>query len=142
MYFLCCPTHITAVFSILIFSPCFPNASFHSPSTSCISYPLSTTTIRSSTYSILTFLLTSYITIINMSGLRVLPCLKPMFTLNSSDIPGPTKTLPFVHLYIPSTNLISSTSIHLSVAITISLGAAAVLERPPDSHRPSPGPHI
>uniref|UniRef100_A0A8C4Q163 Uncharacterized protein n=1 Tax=Eptatretus burgeri TaxID=7764 RepID=A0A8C4Q163_EPTBU len=56
IYFLCCPIHTTSVFSILVFSPCFPNACFHSPSTSCISHPLSTTTARSSAYSILPIL--------------------------------------------------------------------------------------
>ena len=85
IYFLCCQMHITAVFSILLLNQCFQNSSLHFPSTSWTSHPLSTTT-RSSTYSILpilplklTFLLTSCITMINMSWLRAFPCLKLMF---------------------------------------------------------------
>ena len=64
------------------------------------------------------------IPMINMSGMRELPCLKLIFTLNSSGIREPTKTLPFVPLYIPSTYLTSDsgTPIHIDVTITISLG--------------------
>uniref|UniRef100_A0A8C4PWB5 Uncharacterized protein n=1 Tax=Eptatretus burgeri TaxID=7764 RepID=A0A8C4PWB5_EPTBU len=47
--------------------------------------------------------------------------------LNSSNIVRPSKTLPFVPLYIPSTNATSasSTPIYLSVAIIISLGTVS-----------------
>ena len=63
----------------------------------------------------LIFLLISSITKVKSNGLRALPCIKPMFTGNSFDIPDPTTTLPLVFSYIASTILIfdSSAPIHL-----------------------------
>jgi len=57
---------------------------------------------------------------------RELPCLNPMFTLNSSNIPGSTT------LYIPSTNTTSASPnpIHLSIAITVSLGTSLSVNIP------------
>ena len=48
-------------------------------------------------------LLISYITKMKSNGLRALPCLKPMFTWNSFDIPNPTTTLALVFSYMAST---------------------------------------
>ena len=51
------------------------------------------------------------------------PCLKPMFTWNSFDIPAPTTTLPLVFSYIASTIVASDPGapIHHRVAIAIFL---------------------
>ena len=94
------------------------SASFQSPSTFCISHPLSTTKARSPAYNNLpgiplklTFLIT---------GSRALPCLKPMFTLSSLNILGPTKTLPFVPCFRHS-HLSHCRHHHLSRDIVVGL---------------------
>ena len=88
-------------------------------------------TARSSAYSnlrrmslVLAFLLITSTTAMDNSGLRALPCLRPTSTLNSSDIPSPHTTLPFVSSHVPSTILTSAsgTPNHLIVAMAISLG--------------------
>ena len=109
---LCFPTHITSVLSRFIFRPCFLNSSFHSSCAPCYSSRCSGTITRSSAYIVflrasvvLIFLLIRSITKMKSNGLRALPCLKPMFTWNSFDIPDPTATLPLVFSYIASTIL-------------------------------------
>ena len=59
--------------------------------------------------------------------LRALPCLRPTSTMNSSNIPGPHTTLPFVSSYVLSIILTSASGppIHLNVAITIFLGTVS-----------------
>ena len=61
------------------------------------------------------------------NGLKALPCVRPTFTLDSPDTPGPHSTLSFVSSYVPSTNLTSpsGTPTHLSVPIVISLRIVA-----------------
>ena len=56
-----------------------------------------------------------------------LPCLKPMFTWNSFDIPDPTTTLALVFSYMASTIFISDSGapIHLRVVIAICLGTVS-----------------
>ena len=85
------PIDNTSVFSFSKFtlSPCCLKTSFHSSSDSFNSSLSSATIARSSAYRsfrltsfIDTFLLISSITTMNSRGLRALPCLRPMFTLN------------------------------------------------------------
>ena len=68
--------------------------------------------------------LISSITKMKNNGLRALPCLKPMFTWNSFDIPDPTTTLPVVCSYMASTIFTSDygAPTNLRVAIAIFLG--------------------
>ena len=70
------------------------------------------------------FLHISSTTAINNNGIKALPCVRPTFTLDSPDTPGPPSTLLFVSSYVPSTNLTSAsgTHVHFSVHIVISLG--------------------
>ena len=70
-----------------------------------------------------TFLLISSIPTMNSRGLRALPCLRPRFTLNCSDIPAPMMTLPFVCSFVAYTILTfaSGTPSQRNVAITIFL---------------------
>ena len=55
----------------------------------------------------------------NSNAFRALPCLKPMFTGNSFDIPDPTTYLAVEFSYMASTIVTSDSGapIHLSVAI-------------------------
>ena len=124
------PIDNTSVFSKFIPSPCCLKASFHSSSDSFNSSLSSATMVRSSAYRsfrlmsfIDTFLLISSITTMNSRGLRALPCLRPMFTLNFSAIPAPMMTLSFVCSYVASTILTSAsgTPSQRNVANTISL---------------------
>ena len=54
-------------------------------------------------------------------------CVRPTFTLNSPDTPGPHSIMLFVSSYVPFTKLTSpsGTPIHLNVAIVISRGIAS-----------------
>ena len=124
------PIDNTSVFSTFTLSPCCLKASFHSSSDSFNSSLSSATMARSSAYGsfrlvsfIDTFLLISSINTMNNRGLRAIPCLRPMFTLNCSDIPAPIMTLPFVCSYVASTVMTpaSGTPSQRNVAITISL---------------------
>ena len=124
------PIDNTSVFSKFTLSPCCLKASFHSSSDSLYSSLSSATMARSSAYRsfrlvsfIDTFLRISSITTVNSRGLRALLCLRPMFTLNCSDIHAPMMTLTFVCSYVATTILTSASGTHSqrNVAITIFL---------------------
>ena len=133
--FLCTlPHYLRLLFPNRTVSPCLLNISFHSISCSWRSASSSATTIRSFAYNsfqsmsfVPVFLLSSSITAINNKGLNKLPCLRPPFTLNYPDTPGPHSTLLFMSSYAPYTILTSGfgTLIHLSVAISISFEIAS-----------------
>ncbi|KAK2186084.1 hypothetical protein NP493_204g11004 [Ridgeia piscesae] len=62
-----------------------------------------------------------------LSGIKALPSVRPVLTLNSPDTPDPHSTLLFVSSYVLSTILTSAsgTPIDPSVPIVISLGIVA-----------------
>ena len=100
---------------------------------SCNSYLLCITTAatRSSAYIsflksfVLTLLIITSITIIQMNGLWTLPCPMPMLTPSYSDILYSTRTLPLGRPSYRSSVILTytfGTTIHLNVAITNYLG--------------------